>query len=146
MNILNKRIPTKEYVQIIESEEVGNDLRKKYLQHKMYGGPALLPNEKKHLKLYLEDNLNGFSHIVMGRIANNIKTLRSKNKARNSIDDLIELGNVMRDEVEDAHSRGQAKLESLITMNIKAYLNGHDVSEQHEKEIYKLRKRWGGVK
>jgi len=52
----------------------------------------------------------------------------------------------MRDEVDDAHKRGEAKLERLIILDIKAYLNGHDVSEQHEREIYKLRKRWGGVK
>jgi len=137
-----------DYVKIIPSEEEGNALRKQYLQNKLGwlyddGNPVepLTSEEKKLLKLFLEDQVEYRLKVICNRLVMKVKKIRSKNPQRNSIDDLLDLRGMFSD-----HSSEHSSLVFTLLSHIQGHVEGYDVSEGIQKEQYKVRKSWGGVK
>ena len=138
----------KQKVDIIPNEDEGNDLRKQYNQHKLGwcyddGNPveALTSEEKKKLKLFLEDEVEFRFKIICNKLTKQVKKIRSKNSQRNSIDDLIDLMDMFSDKA-NPHST----LPLSLFIHVQQYAHGWDVNENFTKERYKKRKSWGGAK
>ena len=138
----------KEKVYIVPSYDDGNDLRKQYNQHKLgwcyddgTNVPALTKDEKKELKLFLEDRLDFKYTILTNKLFLRLKKIRSKNPQRNAIDDLIDLNTIF-----DQRHETPYEIQEIIFNNVKNFIKGWDEYEVINKEVYKARKKWGGAK
>lgn len=130
----------KRKVDFVVNDQDGKKLREIYKIGKRQK-KQISKEEKKDLKLYLQDKLDTKALMMLGQISTSVKCLRSTNPQRNSIDDLIELNNMF-------HPEGEAygRLYNKILREIILFIKHWDIEEHNTKENYKVRKTWGGVK
>ena len=129
---------------ITPSYEVGRELRKKYNSSKSdnFKTNKLSKEEKKQLKIFLEDMLDEKVSFLMNQVRFEIKRFRSKNPQRNAIDDLDELNHFF----DWDKNRNYRNAQQTLIGAIELFIIGSDAIEESNKIHYKTRKSWGGVK
>ena len=136
--VLEKRIV------ITPSYEVGRELRKKYNSSKSdnFKTNKLSKEEKKQLKIHLEDLLDERVSFLMNQVRFEVKRFRSKNPQRNAIDDLEDLNHFF-----DFHKNHNYRNAQRTLINaIEGFIIGNNAVEEGSKVHYKTWKSWGGVK
>jgi|TARA_B100002003_G_scaffold2492_1_gene2373 hypothetical protein len=135
-------------IEICPSYEEATSLLRRYRyekSHNVKGQTKLTNLEKKKIKIYLENQIDTRSSILMGWVAREVKRMRSTNKNRSAIDDLLEIDKIFGVDGDWIH-QFSFELKDKLVIEIGKRIESWDQDVESEKQRLRKRKSWGGVK
>tara|TARA_Y100000310_G_scaffold266058_1_gene277387 strand:- start:696 stop:1139 length:444 start_codon:yes stop_codon:yes gene_type:complete len=108
-------------------------------------GKSLSKKQKKQLKATLAKNIDLMGLKIGQMFGLALSKLRSKNKNRNALDDLIDIEEYLR-HISSYEQKFNHNMVACLVRDFREGLNHWDLLQDWKKQILKRRKRTGGIK